>query len=230
MGTGREFEGKSLGEALRAAADALGRPPREIDYEVLAEGRRGMFGLGARRVRIWVDLPEGADPTAEPPADLVPGAPPAEDVAWADETIRTVLHRIGLEISVHTTVIAGGVRAELLGPDRKLLTARDGELLAALQFLLTRMARQTRPGVGRVVIECKGYRDQRDREVIGRARDAARHVARTGEMRTLGPMNPYERRLVHVTVQEFPGLATRSVGEGFLKTVEVLLAPAKGEA
>jgi spoIIIJ-associated protein len=230
MGAGREFEGKSLGEALRAAADALGRPAREIDYEVVAEGRRGMFGLGARRVRIWVDLPEGMDPAVASAQDLVPGAPPAEDVAWADETIRAVLHGIGLEISAHVTVIQGGVRAELAGPDRKLLTARDGELLAALQFLLTRMARQSRPGAGRIVIECRGYRDQRDREVIGRAREAARHVASTGELRALGPMNPYERRLVHVTVQEFPGLATRSVGEGFLKSVEILLAPSKGEA
>lgn len=230
MGAGREFEGKSLNDALRAASAALGTVPQQLDYEVLADGRRGVFGLGSRLVRIWVDLPAGADPAPSATPDSVPGAPPTEDLAWADDRIRTVLHLMGLDLSAHVEAIAGGVRAQLSGPDRRVLVAREGEVIAALQFLLTRMARQSRPGVGRVLVECKGYRDPRDRDVISLAREAAREVARSGAPRQLAPMNPYERRLVHVTVQEFVGLASHSEGDGFLKSVEIRLAHAKGDA
>lgn len=227
MGAGREFEGKSLHEALRAAATALGGRPESIRYEVLSEGRRGMFGLGARQVRIWVDHP---DEEEERPAAPLPGVPAAEDLAWADETIRAVLHGIGLDVALSTEAIAGGVRAELLGPDRRLLIARDAELLSAIQFLLNRMASRIRPGLGRVIIECKGYREQRDRQTISRAHGAAREVERSGSPVRLGPFNAYERRLVHMTVQEYPGLATRSEGDGFMKVVEIFLSPPKGEA
>jgi len=229
MGAGREFEAKTLHEALRAASLATGRSPQELDYEVLAEGRRGVFGLGQRRVRIWVELPEDAAPPSEAePARA--GTPGAADVAWVDETLRAILNRMDFELSVHSEPMAGGVRSELAGPDRRRLLEREAEVLVALQYLIARMAHHDRPGAGRVQIDCKGYRDQRELELVERARAVAGEVARTGAARILEAMNPYERRLIHVTVQKLPGIASRSVGEGFLKRVEISLARHRGEA
>ncbi len=230
MGAGREFEAKTLQDALRAAATAVGRPPDELEYEVLAEGRRGVLGLGHRSVRIWVELPDSADLLARSVDAVRPDGPPAEDVAWTEETIRSILRLMDLSLSIRIEPFAGGVRAELSGPDRQVLLARDGEVLVALQFLVGRMAQHGRPGAGRVQIDCKGHRDQRERELVARARAAAQQVAGTGAAQTLDEMNPYERRVVHLAVQEIPGLASRSLGDGFLKRVEISLASPRGEA
>lgn len=234
MGTGREFEGKDLDQALRAASEALGAPPGELDYEVLAEGRRGVFGLGARSVRIWVDMP--------PPARQAHSASsPAQhhhqqqmkapaDTRWVEETLDRMFALMGLVLKIRTSGAGGGVRVELGGPDRRLLLARDGELLSALQCVLSRMARRAQPGAGRIQIECEGHQNRRDEELIELVREVAEQVSRTGQSRWLHPMNPYERRLAHVTVREIPGLTSRSEGTGFLKKVEVTLSEPRGRA
>lgn len=230
MGAGREFEAKTLQEALRAAASAVGRPPDQLDYEVLAEGRRGVFGLGHRHVRIWVELPEGAELPAAALDPAIPGAPHADDVAWVEETILSIVRLMALNLTVQVDPFSGGVRAELSGPDRQVLIARDAEVLVALGFLVGRIAHHRRPGAGRVQIDCKGYHGQRERDIVARTRAAAREVAETGATRSFEEMNPYERRLIHLTIQERPGLSTRSVGDGFLKRVEIFLAAPRGEA
>jgi spoIIIJ-associated protein len=110
---------------------------------------------------------------------------------------------------------------DLDGADRKLLLRKDGELISALQFLLNRMARRAWPGSGRISLSCDGNRKQRDEELIEKAREMARQVADIGKTRRMQPMNAYERRLVHITVREFPELDSRSEGSGFLKRVRI---------
>ncbi len=212
----REFEGKDLADAVRAASEALGLAPDAIRYAVVDEGRRGLFGVGSRRIRIRVQ--EGAsngDETETGPPD---GADPATEV---ETSIRRLVGLMGLDLTVRGQGEDGSVRILLDGPHRDLLTQRDGELLAALQFLVQRMARRTWPGAGHIVVECEGYRDRREEEIGELAREVARQVERTGRPRKLPAMNPYERRVVHLTVREFPSVTSRSSGEGFLKQVTV---------
>ena len=217
---GREFEGKDLKEALERASESLGVRSSDLHYELLEEGRRGVFGLGARLVRIRVE------PAAEAVAgrasdDVRPPPTASRSVSGPDETIRRMIRLMGLEVTVRTSQIEGGIRVELAGPDRKVLMTQDGEVLSALQFLLNRMARRAWPGAGRIQVDCEGYRNKHEEEVVELSREVARQVARTGRATRLEPMNPNDRRLVHVTVREFPGLTTRSEGDGFLKIITV---------
>ena len=104
-----------------------------------------------------------------------------------------------------------------------MLTAKNGELLSAMQFVLNRMSRRTWPDAGRIDLggrESGGSR-QRDDDLVELAREAAEQVSRTGKTRKLQPMNAYERRLVHLTVREFPGLSSNSDGDGSLKRVRI---------
>jgi spoIIIJ-associated protein len=207
-----EFEGDDLEDALRAAGAALGTSPDSLDYEVLEDGRRGVFGLGARRVRIAVPSPRpGEAPAVEPPS------PASPDAALA--TLRRMLDLMQLELTVEAGRAEDGVRIELGGKDRDALTRNGGELLAALQMVLNRMGRRSWPEAGHVQLVCEGFREEES--VADLAREVAEVVARTGQPQRLQPMNPYERRIVHVTVGEYPGLATRSEGDGFLKRVVV---------
>jgi spoIIIJ-associated protein len=230
MGAGREFEGKDLSAALKEASRALGAPPDSIAYELLTEGRRGVFGIGARKVRIWVDLPETDGSPVHPDPGLAVEASP-EDWDWAQRTLEAILSEMGFELEMSASAGRdGGVRIDLQGSDARYLLARDGEALAALQFLLNRMAQKSGSEIGRIQLECQGYRDRRDRALIELAREAAGQVARTGLPRTLRAMNPYERRLVHLTVREFPGLVSLSEGGGPQRRVRISLEEPKGRA
>lgn len=208
-----EFEGRDLDEALAAAAAALGIPAASVSYELVEEGRRGVLGLGARPTRIRV---------LEAPADApqLPAAPPLAEAVR--ETLETLLRLARLDLSVRATGAGNSVRLVLQGKDRRLLLLRDAELLAALQVVLQRMARRRWPEVGSIQVDCEGGPRQRDdNALVDRVRVLAEQVLRTGEPGRLGELNPYERRLVHLTVGSYPGLKSTSEGEGFLKPILV---------
>lgn len=223
MSAPREFEGRDLEEALASASATLGVPASDFTWEMVEEGRRGVFGLGARLVRIRVT--EAPAPDLAPPRPEVPRAdapasaasPPQELVA----TVSRILALMGFGATVETSAHAGGWTIRIGGPDRKHLVKRDGEVLEALEFLLNRMGRRAFPGAGSIRVTCDGFRDRRDDEIVALTREVAALVARSGRPETLHEMNPYERRLVHLTVREFQGVVSRSEGDGFLKRVRL---------
>ena len=212
-----EFEGRNLDEALAAAAAALGIPAASVSYELVEEGRRGVLGLGARPTRIRV---------LETPAE-VPQAPAPPPVTEAvRETLQTLVRLARLELSVRATGTGNSVRLVLQGKDRRLLLQRDAELLGALQVVVQRMARRRWPDVGSIQVDCEGGPRQRDDDaLVDRVRVLAEQVVRTGDPGRLGELNPYERRLVHLTVGSYPGLKSTSEGEGVLKPILVTRVP-----
>jgi spoIIIJ-associated protein len=210
-----EFNGKDLEDALDAAVKALGRPASELDYEVLEGGRKGVFGLGARPVRIRVAGAMSADP------DPVLREIPSEGSSAPGAALGEILSKMGFELHVEESRHDGTLELTLDGSDRKRLTARDGELLAALEFVLNRMGRRAWPDEPPVRLICRGFRSERDDELVEMVRQAAAQVAQSGHPQRLHAMNPYERRVVHMTVRELPGLTTVSEGDGFMKRVRV---------
>jgi len=224
--TEKVFEGRMLEEALEQASTALGIDEPDLDYEIIEQGRRGLFGLGARSVRIRV-VPRDdhrahrrAVEIDEEPADDAPSEsnPHVEAI---HSTTQRILDLLQLEVEVRARAVKGGVELDMDGRDRKLLRHRDGETQAALQFLLNRMARRTWPECGRITVSRGSGRKRRDDELTKMTRDAARQVARTGRAKRLQEMNSYERRMVHLAVREFDDLGSRSEGDGYLKRVRI---------
>ena len=214
-----EFDGKDLDDALAAAAAVLGRPASDLDYVILEGGRKGVFGLGARPVRVRIS---GTQPSPVPPAAEAAVATPApDDRSTPAEALVKIIASMGYDLSVEETRRDGTLELVLDGPDRKRLAAKDGELLSALEFVLARMGRRAWPDEPQVRLSCRGFRSGKDEEIVEIARSAATEVARSGRPKRLHAMNPYERRVVHVTVREFEGLTTVSEGDGFLKRVRV---------
>ena len=220
-----EFEGRDLEEALAAAAKTLGVPPAALRYELLEGGRRGILGLGAvpTRIRILEAPREGSDQAAPGPVAETPPPAAAEEVRATLEKLLRLAH---LELTVRATAGGSSVRLLLQGKDRRLLLQRDAELLDALQVVLQRMARRRWPEVGSIQVDCEGGPRRRDDDaLVERVRAMAEQVLRTGEPGRLGELNPYERRLVHVTVGSYPRLKSTSEGEGFLKPILVTRLP-----
>jgi spoIIIJ-associated protein len=224
-----EFDGKDLDDALRAAGRALRLPIERLDYELVEEGRKGVFGLGARPVRIRVKS-DGApsarpeEPETSPAERPAPEPPAAQDGAVgsaAAATLRRIIDLMGLSLVLEEVRRDGSLEIVADGPDRRRLTAKDGELLDALEFVLNRMARRQWPEGPPVRLVCRGFTSERDVDLVALVREVASQVARSGQPKRLHAMNPYERRVVHVTVREFAGLTTVSEGDGFLKRVRV---------
>ena len=220
-----EFDGKDLDEALAAAVAALGRPASELDYELLEGGRKGVFGLGARPVRIRVAVAASSETDEPGPRPVSPRAT-RESVAPAAESsplaaLRTIISKMGFDLRIEEERRDGTLELVLDGPDSKALASKDGELLTALEFVMNRMGRRAWPEERTVHLVCRGFHSERDDELILMVREAAAQVARSGVPRRLHAMNPYERRVVHMTVRELPGMTTVSEGDGFLKRVRV---------
>jgi spoIIIJ-associated protein len=144
-------------------------------------------------------------------------------------TLRELLGHLEHDIKVSCEVVRTGVRMELTGGDQQMLSKNDGEFLFALQFLLNRMSRRTWPEIGRIQMVSEGHRSQRDEDLMEEVKEVAGQVAHTGQAKSLHAMNPYERRIVHITVREFEGLVSESEGEGFRKRVIISPAPSAGE-
>ncbi len=228
----REFEGKDLEEALNAASRELGVPRESLEFRIVEEGRRGLFGLGVKLVRILVAAPETGNQEREaaPPPAAPPRASEPSVARSVEETVRRMVQLMGFDLDVSAKAAGDAVRVHLDGEDRRALLHKEAELLGALQFLLNRMARRAWPEIDHVMVECEGFRDRREEDLVEMAREVARQVVRTGRPKKLHSMNPYERRLVHLTVREFPGLRSHSVGDGFLKQITVAPVARGGEA
>ena len=110
--------------------------------------------------------------------------------------------------------------------DAGIIIGKRGETLEALQYLISLVLKKQTQKYVRVVIEVGDYRERRDETLRRLARKNANYVARSGKKFTFEPMNPYERRIIHTTVQEVDGVESASIGHGDNR--RVVLTPTGG--
>ena len=221
----RAFTGRDIPEALAAASRALGVPADRLRYVVLEAGTPGGHGIGGTPARIAVLVDAAPAPRAAGPAP--PSGPPQEPGPVLRALVRSLAEAAGVDLAAEIEEGGGALTVRLEGPGCPMLLEEEGEVLRSLEHLLQRAA--SRPGARhRVVVTCPGYRETRDEGLRAEARALAAAVRGDGQPRETRPLNAYERRIVHVTVAEEPGLRTYSVGEGADRRVTV--APAEPEA
>jgi spoIIIJ-associated protein len=139
------------------------------------------------------------------------------------EFLTRVTTALGLKTEVEVEESADGPRLNLTGEDAELLARHRGEPLKALQHIVDMAFGRSLPDDKRVFIDALGYRKGKDIELKHMAKFLAEKAKQTGVDQQLGPLNPYERRLVHIAVAEVPGVTTESVGDAFSKTVYISL-------
>jgi spoIIIJ-associated protein len=122
---------------------------------------------------------------------------------------------------------AAEVSADLSGRDQGLLLERNGELLQSIEHLAQRALRLDPPWQDKVLLDCGGHRALRIEELKMTARVAAERVQTSRQLFKLNPMNSRERRIVHLALQEFPGVRTESAGMGDQRQVVIHPAASK---
>jgi spoIIIJ-associated protein len=130
-----------------------------------------------------------------------------------------------LGVKVHVTLedTSDGPRLNLEGDEAELLVRHRGEPLKALQHIVDAAYGRALADEKRVFVDALGYRKGKDSELRQMAKLLAEKVKQSGADQQLGPLNPYERRLVHLAAAEIPGVTTESVGDAFSKTVLISL-------
>jgi spoIIIJ-associated protein len=134
-----------------------------------------------------------------------------------------VTEAMGIRTPVDVEQTADGPRINLSGEEAELLVRHRGEPLKALQHVVDMAFGRRLADDKRVFVDALAYRKGKDIELREMAKLLAEKVKQTGVDQQLGPLNPYERRIVHMAVAEVPGATTESVGDAFSKTVLISL-------
>ena len=142
-------------------------------------------------------------------------ATPSEISAFVEKIVSTM----GLSLTAEAEEMPDGLRINLNGEDGSLLTRRQGEALAALQHIVAAVFRQDVDERRRLVVDCQGFRKSKDAELKQMAKFMAEKARDTGLAQEIGPLNPYERRIVHLAVGEVDKVSSESIGDAFEKTV-----------
>jgi spoIIIJ-associated protein len=141
--------------------------------------------------------------------------------------IQEFLERFSAALGIKTTVEVeptdDGPRLNIAGDEAEILVRHRGEPLKALQVVVDSAFGRSLPGEARIFVDALEYRKGKDIELRKTAKFLAEKAKQSGMDQQLGPLNPYERRLVHLAVAEVPGVTTESVGDAFSKTVLISL-------
>jgi spoIIIJ-associated protein len=191
-----EFKGKNLDEALGHAEHVLKIPREKFAYEIVTEKTK-LFGIRGKEIviRAWPKKELDTNPVTHFLDALLPHFPLKLEyqVKKKNETIFVIFE----------------------GEDKNMLLRKDGSLLLAIQHVLNKVS------VHKVQVDCEFYRRRKEKRLREYAQQVARQVSDTGRHEVLDMMNPYERRIVHIAVNQVPGITSESIGEGFLKRVKV---------
>lgn len=238
----QEFTAKTVEEAKLKAAAEFGVSIEEIDFDILEQPRKGLFGMkGNARLMASYEAPAAAPAPAEEPAAPAVQEAPAEEPAPAsfeDESegdapalpedfdiegsakvqaakkyLTDVLHALGLEnFQINAIRRDGNIVLDITGDKLGVVIGRRGETLDSLQYLTILASNRTEESYCRISIDCNGYRDKRRETLESLAKRTSAKVIKQGRKIALEPMNPYERRIIHSCVAEIEGVSSHSTG------------------
>jgi spoIIIJ-associated protein len=214
-----EFEGRTEKEAIDAAADELGLERDSFDVEILESLTGGLFKKG--KVRIRVHTPDEAPAAKRRPANDNP-LPADEFETKVLEFTKRMIEGMGYACEVKVLFREEkklGIRID--SEHASIIIGKKGKNLDALQLLANVYAGRLGREDLRVILDSENYRIRREESLVRLAYDTAEQVRRTRQSVLLEPMNPFERRIVHTTLNDIVDIETKSEGEGLYKQVRV---------
>ena len=191
-----EFKGKTKDEALMQASVELGVPSTDLEYEVVSEETKGFLGIGskpciikARRKKTFID----------------------EIREYLESLFKAM--DIETEIQMEFDETENVLSINLEGPEMGILIGKRGQTLDALQYIISLAVNKKSESYIRVKLDTENYRARRKETLENLAKNIAFKVKRSKRSFALEPMNPYERRIIHATLQNDKYVSTRSEGE-----------------
>ena len=205
-----EVEGRTVDDATKKAIAELGiTDSSKINIEVIDEGKSGIFGFGVSRpakIRLFYNID-------------------TKDIA---DTIRDVIENVfkRMEIDCRIADLKEGESKVYIELESKnssgLVIGRKGKTLEALQFMVNLIVNHKTGSDKKIILDIESYRAKRERALRKMSKDIAFKVIKSGKPWTLEPMNPFERRLIHLTLQNDTRVTTKSEGQGIYRKVTIM--------
>lgn len=190
-----EKSAKTVKEAIDLALVELNASEDSVEIEVLEEGTKGIFGLiGNKLARVKVTIKEASGEKAK-------------------KFLLDIFSKMNVTADVLVEEDDDSILLKIQGDDIGIIIGRRGETLDALQYLVSLVVNKSKEGYKRLVIDIENYRQKREETLVKLANRLADRVIKYKKNITLEPMNPYERRVIHSTLQNHRYVETFSVGE-----------------
>ena len=208
-----EAEGETVGEAKWAALRELevrapGLDRDTVRFEVLAEGVRGLLGVGYTPARVAATIGAEGVRAASAPRD---GETPLGELVR--ELVERVAAAAGVPCRVDVHEDDDRITAVCTGADLGLLIGRHGQTIDALQYLANAIIARRGEGPRKeVVVDAAGYRERRREMLESLAVRSAEQAVASSERVELEPMTAIERKVVHLCLEDYPGVETTSEG------------------
>jgi spoIIIJ-associated protein len=237
-------------EAVTKGLADLGLPREAVEIEILDQGSKGLFRLGARQARIrlavkgsrqnqpdavTVEQPDverpatRGEPAAELEAPQVAGAEEDHDLQVARETVTELLDKMKVRarVSAHYGVADEGstkipILVDVHGDDLSILIGRRAETLSALQYISGLIVSKELGRPVSLLVDIEGYRSRREGQIRQLARRMAEQAIKTGRRQVLEPMPANERRIIHMELRNHPEVRTESIGEEPRRKVTII--------
>jgi len=226
-----EFEGKTEQEAIEKAVSELGLEKDQFDVEILEVQKSSLFKKGLVKIRINVLNGENSFENLYK-NDVQKGECNFEETDEGYEKCKEMLKEfiVGVIVKLGYDVAIENIAKErknlvvrLSSSDSPIVIGKHGKNLDALQLLANTFVSNKGFPYIRVLIDCENYRVRREESLVRLAYETADKVTMYGRSILLEPMNPYERRLIHTTLNDVSDIETKSEGEGVYRRVRVSL-------
>lgn len=214
-----EASGKTVDAAIEKALEELDADRDHVETEVLAEGSRGLLGLGGEEARVRVTVVEPEEPGVLPPA-----GEGVEEITL--DVLRKLLHHMGVPAQVVVREPdqgeASAIVLDVTGDNLGILIGRQGETLRDLQYIARLIVSRKLQRWVNLVVDVGGYKRRRERILTQLAGRMAERVVAEGRPVALEPMPAHERRIVHIALRGHQLVRTESTGEGRRRKVVIL--------
>lgn len=244
------FTGKTVDEALENGLRTLGLTLLDVDYEVLEEGKKKLFGSVKAEVKI-IPKNEAKEKAKESPAPApkesaehapkakiekkeVPAKPVKKNVAEKPAHVRSgesvdplefidgLLVKLGVEGKSEVVSEENGIHIEIKTASSARVIGKHGDVLDAIQSIAGAVANIGNEEYKKVIVDCENYRAQREQTLKDLAVKIANKAVETGRKVILEPMTPYERRVIHATLADSTEVKTASEGREPVRYVVVI--------
>ncbi|SMB87533.1 spoIIIJ-associated protein [Desulfonispora thiosulfatigenes DSM 11270] len=199
-----EISAKTVEEAIDLALNELNLTKDEVNIEVLEQPSKGFFGIiGTKKAVVKVD--EIYNPTKK-----------------AKDFLMQIFAPMNLNPKIEIVEDKSSVTFNITGDDLGILIGRRGDTLDSLQFLLNLVMNKDNESRTKYIIDIEGYRKKREETLLNLALRLGDKAKRTGRKVILEPMNPQERRIIHMTLQNDTEIGTYSEGEEPYRKVVII--------
>lgn len=192
-----EIKAKTVDEAVEKALSDLNTTKENVEIEILEESK-GLFGiLGSKEVKVRVTLIK------------------EDETSKAESFLKNITEKMGMDTELETVYNEAEkkMNIELKGEGLGLLIGRRGETLDALQYLTNIFLNKGSDDYIKVTLDAENYRERREDALVNLAKRTASKATKYKKNMIIEPKNPYERRIIHEALQDYPEVTTYSIGE-----------------